>query len=72
MVVTGTFEGFFQLFSLFKETVWVFGRISATCPIRDTGALKFQVVCMDICVMLNEAGTEYLTSTRASLQCITS
>jgi hypothetical protein len=70
MVAAETFEGFFKLFSLFKETVWMFGGIAATCPIQDKSALKFQVVFMDICVMLNEAGKECSTNTRVSLQCI--
>ena len=39
-----------------KETVCVFGRIPATYPIRDKRALNFQVVFMDICVMLSKAG----------------
>jgi hypothetical protein len=48
----------------------VFGRIRATCSIRDKSALKFQVVFMDICVILNEAGEECSTNIHLSLQCI--
>jgi len=33
VVAAEILEGFFELFSLFKEAVWVFGRIPATCPI---------------------------------------